>query len=78
MPYGICTMKLWNQECVAISDLAINGQDLIGLGMKPGKAMGMVLGKILEYVMEHPHENEKERLIYLFSTKWSREWNMEK
>lgn len=67
-----------NQECVAISDLAINGQDLIGLGMKPGKAMGMVLGKILEYVMEHPHENEKERLIYLFSTKWSREWNMEK
>lgn len=56
-----------NRECVEISDLAVRGQDLIQLGMKPGKEMGKLLHELLEYVIEHPMENEKEKLIRHFS-----------
>lgn len=51
-----------NGECVDLNGLAVNGQDLIRLGMKPGKEIGAVLHQMLEYVMEHPEENTKEIL----------------
>ena len=41
-----------------------NGRkDLIGLGMKPGPAIGEVLSAALEQVLEEPGKNTKEYLL---------------
>ena len=50
-------------ECFALKDLAVTGQDLIALGMKPGPQLGEQLGKLLELVLEDPSKNEKEYLL---------------
>ncbi len=52
-------------ECFSLSDLAINGQDLIGLGMKRGKEIGEILAFLLEKVIRKEVSNEKEALIRL-------------
>lgn len=52
-------------QCINISDLAINGNDLISLGMKPGKEIKHVLCKLFDQVLENPDLNEKEKLIEL-------------
>lgn len=54
---------LRKQHCLSLKDLAVNGADLIGLGMKPGKQIGAVLQELLEYVLEHPEENIREILL---------------
>lgn len=43
--------------------LAINGKDLIALGMKPGRRLGEVLKEIEEYVLEEPERNDKDELV---------------
>lgn len=56
-----CEIKQ-NKEAVTISDLAIGGRDLIGLGMKPGPELGEMLNRLLEQVMDDPEKNTKEKL----------------
>jgi tRNA nucleotidyltransferase (CCA-adding enzyme) len=51
------------EECINLKMLAINGQDLINLGLEPGKKIGDILNKLLEFVLEKPEYNEKEILI---------------
>lgn len=55
----ICSRK----EAVSLKDLAINGSDLIALGMKPGRQIGEVLHELLELVLEEPVLNQKEELL---------------
>ena len=50
-------------EPVRISDLAINGNDLIGLGFKPGRSLQDILCDLLEVVWDHPEKNTREELI---------------
>lgn len=50
-------------ECFTQKDLAVTGQDLIALGMKPGPQLGKQLGKLLEIVLDEPEKNEKEILL---------------
>ncbi|MCI7443185.1 MAG: polynucleotide adenylyltransferase, partial [Clostridium sp.] len=50
-------------ECFTIKDLAIDGRDLIALGIKPGKDIGIILNKLLDKVIENPNLNNKEVLI---------------
>lgn len=50
-------------ECFTLKDLAVTGQDLIALGMKPGPQLGEQLGMLLEIVLEDPEKNEKEKLL---------------
>jgi len=62
------TMKLHQEvlrrgDCVSLKQLAVNGKDLIALGVKPGKEIGNVLELLLSEVLEHPEENEKENLL---------------
>lgn len=45
--------------------LAVDGYDLIELGMKPGVALGKVLKQLEEAVIENPDVNEKEKLLEL-------------
>ncbi len=49
-------------QCIKISDLALNGKDLMELGMKPGKDMGDMLKYLLEKVLDMPELNKKEIL----------------
>lgn len=50
-------------EATALSDLMINGNDLIELGIPKGKAVGAELNRLLALVIEDPALNQKERLI---------------
>lgn len=50
-------------DCLSLKDLAVNGQDLIAAGIKPGKEIGIILEQMLNDVLEHPEENQKEILL---------------
>ncbi|MDR1178624.1 MAG: HD domain-containing protein [Spirochaetaceae bacterium] len=54
---------LSRNEALSIKDLAINGGDLIALGVKPGRAMGRILNELLEAVLVSPELNRKEKLL---------------
>lgn len=49
-------------QCVSLKMLAITGNDLIRLGMKPGREMGELLAELLDQVLEEPELNTKEYL----------------
>ncbi|WP_029231341.1 CCA tRNA nucleotidyltransferase [Butyrivibrio sp. VCB2006] len=51
------------KECVTLKDLAVNGSDLIGKGVTPGKKIGDVLGRMLSDVIDNPEHNSKEYLL---------------
>jgi tRNA nucleotidyltransferase (CCA-adding enzyme) len=51
------------QECFSVKNLAINGKDLIGLGYKQGKEIGIILTTLLDKVIEDSSLNTKEKLI---------------
>lgn len=53
------------KECLSLKDLAVSGNDLIGMGMKPGKEIGVTLHELLEIVLENPECNRKEYLLSL-------------
>jgi len=46
-----------------IRDLAVDGDDLIDIGFKPGPALGRTLAKLLEEVVRSPELNTKEALL---------------
>lgn len=50
-------------NCVKKSDLAVNGRDLIELGMKPGRELGEILDQLFEQVLEQPELNTREKLL---------------
>ena len=52
-------------QCVQKKDLAINGKDLIAMGMKPGKELGNVLEALFQQVLDEPELNQKDKLAEL-------------
>ncbi|MFR2889139.1 MAG: CCA tRNA nucleotidyltransferase [Clostridium butyricum] len=52
-----------NKEPFSIKNLAINGNDIMKLGVPQGRIVGDMLSKCLEYVLENPSKNNKEDLI---------------
>lgn len=50
-------------ECFTLKDLAINGVDLIALGIKPGREIGLILNKILDDVINEKLPNSKNDII---------------
>jgi tRNA nucleotidyltransferase (CCA-adding enzyme) len=50
-------------QCVQKKDLAINGRDLIDMGMQPGKEIGDVLDSLFEEVLDDPSLNTREQLL---------------
>lgn len=50
-------------ECFSISQLDLNGRDLIENNIAKGAIIGVLLNAILEYVILNPEENEKEKLL---------------
>ncbi len=51
--------------CLGIRDLAVNGNDLMELGLQPGPALGQTLEYLLEAVLDERVANEKDALITL-------------
>jgi len=51
------------QQCFKLSDLAINGTDLMGIGIQEGKEIGRVLAYLLQEVVEGSVENTPEDLL---------------
>lgn len=56
-------------HCLDIRDMAINGHDLISLGMSPGKELKNMLDYLFECVLENPGLNEKQKLIGLVKSR---------
>ena len=50
-------------DCLDLKHLAVNGGDLMAVGVRPGKEMGQILQQLLDLVLECPKKNEKERLL---------------
>jgi len=46
-----------------VSDLAVDGTDLISLGYQPGPEIGKALAELLEEVVEQPHLNRRDALL---------------
>jgi tRNA nucleotidyltransferase (CCA-adding enzyme) len=46
-----------------IRDLAVTGNDLIGIGFEPGPALGRALGDLLDAVLRSPELNTREQLL---------------
>ena len=52
-----------NNAPLCIKDLAVNGNDLIALGIEKGPKIGQILNRLLDIVLENPEENKKELLL---------------
>ncbi len=52
-----------DRDCLFVKDLAVNGNDLIGLGYPAGPAIGDTLAKLLDIVLDDPKMNDKETLL---------------
>ena len=52
-----------SRDCVSLKSLAVNGKDLISLGIRPSKQMGDILKAMLEDVLEDPSRNTKDYLL---------------
>ena len=50
-------------EAYLVSQLALNGSDLIAAGIPAGRQIGELLDTLTEEVIEHPDRNEKEFLL---------------
>jgi len=57
--------------CVSLRDLAVNGVDLIQLGIPQGKQIGIILNRLLEMVLNEELENKKDALLEI-AKKWDK------
>lgn len=51
------------KPCIRLADLAINGEDLKGLGISPGKTLRSLLEVLFEMVLQKPQLNNRELLL---------------
>ena len=52
----------------SLKQLAVNGSDLLGLGVPPGPAVGKLLQRLLEAVLSGETPNERQALLELADT----------
>ena len=54
---------LAGSSALCLKDLAINGNDLLDIGVKPGKYVGIILKELLDTVVDDPAQNSREQLL---------------
>lgn len=54
---------LIKKQCFTLKDLAVNGEDLIEIGLPVGKYIGEVLNGLLTMVIDEELENDKDKLL---------------
>lgn len=47
---------------LTVGELALDGRDLMALGLRPGPRFGLILDALLEWVLEDPERNQRETL----------------
>ena len=57
--------ELARRPPLSVADLAVDGNDLIRAGLKPGPRFGRILDELLERVLEDPALNHRETLLEL-------------
>lgn len=67
--YNIYNEIKTKNDCIKISDLKINGTDLIALGFKEGKKIGETLNLILEQIIDGNLKNEKKDILDFLNQK---------
>ena len=66
-----CYMDIIEQEqAVTIKDLAINGRDIMELGIPSGPYIGEILSALLEEVLDDPDKNDRKTLILLVKSRF--------
>lgn len=61
----LCQDILASQDAISLQDLAINGYDLMELGIEAGPQLGLVLEELLNQVIENPDLNQRSKLLLL-------------
>jgi tRNA nucleotidyltransferase/poly(A) polymerase len=56
---------LEKSAALGLKDLAVNGGDLIGIGIEPGKRLGIILDELLQTVIDDPALNTREKLLVI-------------
>lgn len=59
----VLEIVLSEEQCFSLKHLAVNGRDLINMGVKDGKKIGRILDKLLEEVIDGKIDNQKEVLL---------------
>ena len=59
--YQVGSSNVWGKASLA--RLAVNGNDLISIGMKPGKEIGEMLNHLLDRVIRGKLENDRDVLL---------------
>jgi len=54
-----------DESATTVKDLAVNGRDLMQLGIPQGPIIGLVLHELLDIVLENPEFNTREQLLPL-------------
>lgn len=60
---AIYQMILADGDCYSLKGLAVNGNDLMAAGIRPGKHMGALLNRLLGDVIENQEANTREELL---------------
>ncbi len=60
------------RQCLCVSDLAINGRDLMRMGIPQGKEIGETLERLLSHVLDCPQDNDADTLRQL-ALRWRQE-----
>lgn len=55
-----------------LKDLAVNGNDLMAIGIPAGKCLGLVLHDLLETVLDDPAQNTREQLLPIATAVYTR------
>ena len=55
---------LLEESCFTLKDLAVNGEDLVSVGYKPGTELGSALNILLQMVINEEVINNKEILLF--------------
>ncbi len=53
------------QNALSLKDLAVNGKDLMTIGIPSGKKIGIILNELFEAVLEDPEMNTRGKLLKL-------------
>lgn len=59
---------LVEKECFNLESLAVNGKDIIHLGVVKGEKIGQILRTLLDYVIDEKLKNEKDELLNFAKT----------
>ena len=49
----------------SVKDLAVDGRDIMSLGIPQGRVIGIILNELLETVLDDPKENTREHLLHI-------------